>query len=146
MAIEYEVRELTKEDLKNYEGLFETLDNLRAVGDIDILTAENILDKINNQDGHVFVAVADNQVIGAVTLLVEQKFIREGSTCGHIEDVSTRKGYEGNGIASAVIKKAIEHAKSCGCYKIILDCDESLLGFYSRFGFAEKERQMRLDL
>ena len=42
-------------------------------------------------------------MIGATTLLVEQKFIHSGGKAGHIEDVVTRKGFEGLGIGSALI-------------------------------------------
>ena len=37
-------------------------------------------------------------IIGSTTLLIEQKFIHDGGKVGHIEDVVTRKGYEGFGI------------------------------------------------
>jgi len=38
----------------------------------------------------------------------------------------TREGFEGNGVGKALMNAAIEEAKNCGCYKIILDCDNEL--------------------
>ncbi len=138
------LRELEEQDIGN--GFYETLDNLRPVGGLTPEQGREVLRKIKGQDGHVFVALEDDQVVGAVTLLVEQKFIRKGALAGHIEDVSTRKGHEGKGIARQILAKAIAYAKERGCYKVILDCDEALIPFYAKSGFVEKERQMRLDL
>ena len=141
----YEIKELTKEDLRACGGLFETLENLTQVDYLDLETSEKLLDKIHTQDGHVFVAIIEHEIIGATTILIEQKFIRGGKKCGHIEDVVTRKEYQGQGIAGALINRAIDYARQEGCYKIILDCEERIKGFYEKFGFVEKEKQMRLD-
>lgn len=146
MKIDYEVKELTKEDLdKDLNGFLESLKNLSETGKISLEDAKNILDKMNSQNAHIFVAVTeDGQIIGATTLFVEQKFIHKGGKAGHIEDVVTKKGYEGMGVGSATMKKALEFGKNAGCYKIILDCADSLIPFYEKFGFKLFEKCMRL--
>ena len=144
--LNYNIKELEDEDLENYEGFFETLGNLREVGNLSLSESKEILKKIKSQDGHIFVAITKNKIIGAATGLIEQKFIRKGAVCMHIEDVSTRKGFEGNGIATKLINKLIDFAKERGCYKIILDCEEKLLYFYSKSGFKQEDFHMRMDL
>jgi glucosamine-phosphate N-acetyltransferase len=144
---DFEVRELKDIDLEDPKDFFETLGNLREVGSLTSEEAKDILLKINSQDSHIFVAVTpEGKIIGSATLLIEQKFIRKGSRCGHIEDVSVAKGFEGNGIGSAVVKKAVEYAEKSGCYKVILDCNDNNIPFYQKLGFRRYENCMRLDM
>jgi glucosamine-phosphate N-acetyltransferase len=42
-------------------------------------------------------------VVGAASLVVEQKFIRDASLCGHIEDVVTDKQLRGKGMGKMLI-------------------------------------------
>ena len=143
--INYQVRELEKTDLDLDLGFLETLSNLAEVGNLSLEKAEEVLEIINAQGSRVFVAVTDEgQIIGAVTLMLEQKFLRGGRIAGHIEDVVTRKGYGGLGIASSLMKKAIETAKESGCYKLILDCSDELVPFYKKFDFKENENCMKI--
>jgi glucosamine-phosphate N-acetyltransferase len=141
----YQVRELEKNDLDSELGFLETLSNLAEVGNLSLEKAEEVLEIINAQGSRVFVAVNDEgQIMGSVTLMLEQKFLREGKLAGHIEDVVTRKGYEGMGVASALMKKAVEIAQESGCYKLILDCHERLIPFYQKFGFKETGIEMKM--
>lgn len=145
--IKYQIKKLEKKDLEPKKGYLKTLSHLSSIGNINQKQAEEILEKINKQNSIIFIIEKDNgQIIGSVTLLLEQKFLRAGKLAGHIEDVVTRKGYEGQGIASALIKKAMETAKENGCYKIILDCKEELVSFYEKFGFENSEVGMKMYL
>ncbi len=143
------LRELKDDDLSN--GFFETLSNLSEVGSIgkEKNLAENIL-KIIKQDKNYIIIIAEDkknhQVIGTATLLIEQKFIHNGGKAGHIEDVVTRKGYEGRGIGKEIMKELIKIAKENGCYKIILDCDEKVTSFYEKIGFRKHSIMMRISL
>ena len=104
----------------------------------------------------VYVAVTDElpngnpacceRVVGTATLLIEQKFIRHGGFCGHIEDVAVHPEYQGQGIGKSLVQRLIDVAKKRGCYKMILDCSEELVPFYKKVGFHESDRHMRLDI
>ena len=147
--LKFEVREIKLEDLKN--GYFSTLKNLSEMGSIEesMEKAEQIFNKITENPLHrIFVAVdkETSEVIGATTLLVEQKFIHSGGKAGHIEDVVTRKGFEGLGIGSTLINHALHFAKTAGCYKVILDCSDTNIRFYQKTGFKVHETSMRYDL
>ena len=78
--------------------------------------------------------------------MIEQKFIHNGGKAGHIEDVVTRKEYEGRGIAKEIMKELINIAKENGCYKIILDCDEKVMKFYEKIGFRKHSLMMRMNI
>jgi glucosamine-phosphate N-acetyltransferase len=141
----YEVREIKSEDLGN--GFLETLVSLSDLEGLSPGGARRILAGMKHPPFyHVIVAVeANGQVIGATTLLVEQKFIHRGGLAGHIEDVAVRKGYQGMGVGGSLVKAGIQLAEELGCYKCILDCKHELVGFYERLGFSKRDVGMRLD-
>ena len=64
----------------------------------------------------------------------------------HIEDVAVRKGYQGRGVGSSLVKSAVEMARELGCYKCILDCGSELVGFYEGVGFSRHDVGMRIDI
>ena len=146
--INFFIRKIQMRDLKR--GFFDTLSNLASTGEIvnQDERAEKILFEINSYPFYaVFVAVKeDGQLIGSITLLIEQKFIHNGGKVGHIEDVVTKKGYEGMGVGKALVLKALSFAKENKCYKVVLDCSRSNVGFYKKIGFREHEVSMRMDL
>jgi glucosamine-phosphate N-acetyltransferase len=142
----YEVRELRGVDLDR--GFIETLGALSDTGGLTPKQARKLLKTMNdNSLYHVFVAVAvDGQVLGATTLLVEQKFIHGGGLVGHIEDVVVRKGQQGRGVGKSLVSRAVTVASELGCYKCILDCKDDLVGFYEKLGFRKQQVCMRIDL
>ena len=141
----YEVRELKPADLGN--GLVETLGNLSDTGGLTPAAARKVLRMMRRAPlYHVLVAVgSDGQVVGATTLLVEQKFIHGGGLVGHVEDVAVRKGHEGRGVGGSLVRAALEMAEELACYKCILDCTDDLVGFYEKLGFRRHDVGMRID-
>ncbi len=139
------IRRIKEEDFK--KGFLETLSNLSSVS-LTSKKAERIYKKQikDNPVYNMFVAELENEVVGVITLLMEQKFIHSGGKVGHIEDVVARKGFQGKGIGSALVKRAIAEAKKQDCYKVILDCSQENIPFYKKFGFKVRETEMRLDL
>lgn len=144
MAIK--IRLLRLADLKPKSGFWETLANLIPDKKASYSQTVRAYYRTKKQDSYTYVAVdsTDGQIVGTTKLLVEQKFIRSLALAGHIEDVATRKGYEGQGIASQLIIVALQKAKALGCYKVILDCRKELIGFYGKFGFKEAEVEMKI--
>lgn len=142
----FEIRELTAADLGN--GFLETIGSLSDVEGLTRARARKILSATKRAPpNHVFVAsTAGGKVVGATTLLVEQKFIHGGGLVGHIEDVAVMKGYQGVGVGSSLVTAAVATARGLGCYKCILDCKEELVGFYGKLGFRVHDVGMRIDL
>jgi glucosamine-phosphate N-acetyltransferase len=143
------IREIEQADLER--GFFQTLSNLAMVGRIrdDLEQAKKILQEIKSYPLYkIFVAVKNDnaEIIGSITLLIEQKFIHDGGKSGHIEDVVTRKEYEGIGVGSALVSAALAFAREKNCYKVILDCSEKNVRFYEKIGFRRNEISMRYDL
>jgi glucosamine-phosphate N-acetyltransferase len=138
------VRKLVESDLDN--GFLESLDSLRKASDIDRKKARKILEQISKNPDHViFVAEHNGRIIGATTLLIEQKFIHDGGKVGHIEDVVVSKEFQSKGVGIIIIKSVLDYAKSQGCYKTILDCDDKVKPFYDKLGFVRHSNGMRYD-
>jgi len=147
VCIKYSIKKLEEKDLvEDKNGFLKTLGNLTVVGEVSLEDAKKILSEIESQDGYIYIAKKDKEIIGTATLLIEQKFIHGGGRVGHIEDVSVRKEYEGNGIASNIILELVKIAKEKKCYKIILDCDVELIPFYEKNNFHLYGNCMRMDL
>jgi glucosamine-phosphate N-acetyltransferase len=138
------VRKIVESDLDN--GFLESLDSLRKASDIDRKKARKILEQISKNPDHViFVAEHNGRIIGATTLLIEQKFIHDGGKVGHIEDVVVSKEFQSKGVGIIIIKSVLDYAKSQGCYKTILDCDDKVKPFYDKLGFVRHSNGMRYD-
>ena len=138
------IRKLQKKDL--YNGFLLSLDSLRKSSHLKPKKANTIFDKISKNPDHIiYVAINDGKVIGATTLLIEQKFIHDGGKIGHIEDVVVRKGYQGKGVGKKIVNALLKYAEKKGCYKTILDCTEDLIPFYENLGFKRHSNSMRFD-
>ena len=114
------IRQIQENDL--FQGFLESLDSLRKASDLEEKNAKLILKKIRSNQNHVImVADLDGQIVGAITLLIEPKFIHQGGLVGHIEDVVVRSELQSKGIGEQLVNAALEYAKNHGCYKTILD-------------------------
>ncbi len=139
------IRELKKEDLWN--GFLKSLDSLRQASDIDRDKAERIFEKISANPDHI-IAVAEMQgkIVGSATLIIESKFIHNGGTVGHIEDVVVSKECQGQKIGEKIMKYLVEISRDRGgCYKTILDCTDDTRPFYEKLGFKKAGSELRLD-
>lgn len=138
------IRQIQENDL--FKGFLESLDSLRKASDLEEDSAKLVLEKIRSNQNHVImVAELDGQIVGSITLLIEPKFIHQGGLVGHIEDVVVRSEFQGKGIGEQLVNAALEYAKTHGCYKTILHCEDNVKYFYEKIGFKRKSNGMRFD-
>ena len=141
---EIKIRKLQKKDIAN--GFLHSLDSLRKVSDLSPKKAQAVFDKISSDPNEViYIAVIDSKVVGAASIIIEQKFIHGGGKAGHIEDVVVAKEFQGRGIGQKVVCALLEYAQKRGCYKTILDCSDDLIPFYEKLGFKKYSNAMRFD-
>ena len=93
-----------------------------------------------------FVAIIDNKVAGAISILLEHKYGHDAKLVAHIEDVVVNDNCRSKGIGLALVRYAIETARMCNCYKVVLNCKESLVPFYEKAGLYNSTVGMRIDL
>jgi glucosamine-phosphate N-acetyltransferase len=138
------IRKLQRKDLGN--GFLLSLDSLRKSSDMKTKKANTVFDKISkNPHQVIYVAIEKSTVLGAASILIEQKFIHDGGKVGHIEDVVVRKEFQGKGIGQKIVNALIKYAEKQGCYKTILDCADDLIPFYENIGFKRHANSMRFD-
>lgn len=137
------IRSLIEDDLEGSD-FFKTLSVFKDF-ELSEDKAREVFQDCQRRGIETYVAFSDNRVVGAIRLLFEAKYYHKGRLAAHIEDVATHPDYQGQGIASALIEYALGIVKEKQCYKVILDCEEKLIPFYSRFGFKEFSRALRLD-
>lgn len=83
-----------------------------------------------------------DKLVGMIKLLLEPKLHNNGAYVGHIEDVSVFPDYQKKGIGKMMVKKVMDMCKTFGCYKIVLCCNEPLVGFYQDCGFIRKGTEL----
>lgn len=141
---EIKIRRLRKQDLSN--GFLHSLDSLRRASGLSERKAQSLYDKISSDPNiAIYVAVMGSKVVGAATIIIEQKFIHDGGKAGHVEDVAVAKEMQGRGVGHKVVQALLDHAQKKGCYKTILDCSEDLIPFYEKLGFKKYSIAMRFD-
>jgi len=111
------------------------------------LFVKNIL-KINENGilliGYIGDPESNYEIVSTGTVFIEPKLIRGGKSVAHIEDIIVHEKYRCKGIASAVIEFLKTYAKENGCYKIILNCRDSVKPFYEKCEFSQNGAQMTL--
>jgi len=107
----------------------------------------DILNKffLNLPNNQIILLLEDNnKILGTGTIILEQKLFNQQKYVGHIEDVIIKKEYQGKGYGKILLEKIIDYCKKLNCYKVILNCDKNLEGFYSKCGFINKNIEMSL--
>ncbi len=145
------VRPLRSDDYG--KGFIEVLAQLTQVGSFSEKLFHDRFEsmrKANGVNGIYYVVVVEDttsgKIVGTATLVVEQKFIRQAASAGHIEDVVSDKNVRGKGIGKLLVDSLIDLGKVIGCYKVLLDCSDDNVPFYQRCGMTPKERQMVIYL
>jgi len=107
----------------------------------------NTLNKIQqNSDIWIVVNENDDELVGTGTILYETKFIHNISLYAHIEDIYVEEKYRKHGIGKLLVEHLVNEAKKRQCYKVILDCNESLESFYAKNRFRKNGSQMVIYL
>lgn len=137
-----EVRELTVADLDC--GFLESLSSLTEV-DLSPEEALPLFHERLTAGILTYVACIGAEVVGTASLLIERKFIHRGALVGHVEDVAVRRDVQRSGIGTALMQHVTAEARRRGCYKVILNCLDDRVGFYTRLGYHCKDNGLRYD-
>ncbi|KAH6821648.1 DNA ligase IV-binding protein [Perilla frutescens var. hirtella] len=140
----FEVRKLEISDKK--KGFVELLEQLTVCDSIsDEAFDERFGEVAKYGNDHLICVIEDKdsgKIIATGSVFIEKKFIRNCGKVGHIEDVVVDSSVRGKHLGKKIIEFLSDHARSMGCYKVILDCSSENMLFYERCGFKQKEIQM----
>lgn len=133
-------------NIENYNQIIDLYNNFKLI-DKDILTFEKFENVIKNipHNHNILLYIDDsNNIIGGITLIIEQKIIHDGKCVGHIEDFVVLESYRKKGIGNLLIQHVKIMCEKSNCYKIILDCDDLMENYYNKKGFKKKGKYMAL--
>ncbi|XP_076638036.1 glucosamine 6-phosphate N-acetyltransferase isoform X2 [Colletes latitarsis] len=107
--------------------------------DRDFLQLLTQLTEVGNISKEQFLKdVSTGKIIASATLVVEQKFIHNCALRGRLEDVVVNNKYRGKQLGKLVVKIILQLAHYLQCYKLSLDCKDSLITFYESLGFKRE--------
>ena len=138
-------RRLEKKDYTDFYFLINQLRKTELSKDQFEETLSNIE---NTQMIHIWVVEkydtvsGSNSLVGAGTIVYEQKFIRNCGKVAHIEDVVICKTKRCSGLGKELVQFLVNKAHENYCYKVILNCDETISPFYEKCGLSKKNVQM----
>uniref|UniRef100_A0A2P2IUC8 Glucosamine 6-phosphate N-acetyltransferase n=1 Tax=Rhizophora mucronata TaxID=61149 RepID=A0A2P2IUC8_RHIMU len=140
----FEVRKLEISDKS--KGFIELLQQLTVCDSVSDKEFEERFHEIScyGNDHIVYVIEDDSsgKIVATGSVFVEKKFIRNCGKVGHIEDVVVDSSARGLQLGKKIVEFLVGHARSMGCYKVILDCSIENRVFYEKCGFRQKEIQM----
>ncbi len=138
--MEVELRKAEEQDLPSILPLYAQLgqDNGRI---LSLEQAGIILARMRGYpDYHLYVALAQGEIVGVFALLVMDNLGHLGAPSGVVEDVVVREDWRRRGIGQEMLGFAREYCKSRGCYKLALSSNlhrEEAHRFYESLGFTK---------
>ena len=131
------IRKLLESDYEKYRVLINGFRPTEFTHAEFINTLTNI-----NKHSDIWIIENDDEFMATGTILYETKFIHNISLYAHIEDIYVNETYRKHGIGKLLIEHLVNEAKTKKCYKIILDCNETLESFYKKNNFNKNGIQM----
>ena len=123
----------------NYNQICELYSIFKKINK-NIFSFEKLKEIIKNlPDNHnIYLFFKDNEIIGAITLIIEQKIIHDGKCVGHIEDYVIKEEHRKTEVSSMLLNYVKILCEQNNCYKIILDCNPLLENYYNKKGYNNK--------
>lgn len=123
----------------HYNEIIQLYNNFSKI-DKRILDFKNLKSLIERlpQNHNIYFYLENDKIVGAITLIIEQKIIHSCGKVGHIEDFVVLDEYRNKGIGSLLYNYVKILCEQNKCYKMILDCNELLENYYIKKGFVKK--------
>lgn len=123
----------------NYNEIIQLYNNFSKI-DKKILDFKNFKSLIERlpQNHNIYFYLENNKIVGAITLIIEEKIIHNGGKVGHIEDFVVLEEYRNKGIGTLLYNYVKILCIQNKCYKMILDCNLILENYYIKKGFVKK--------
>tara|TARA_A100001015_G_scaffold310504_1_gene412041 strand:- start:22 stop:474 length:453 start_codon:yes stop_codon:yes gene_type:complete len=132
-------------DSEYLNQIFKLLSYLTYAPTIYYIDFINIIKKLPINH-NIYLYKCSNKIVGMITLLIENKLIHGGKCIGHIEDLVVDPEYRSKRIARKLLDYVINICKQENCYKVIINCNESMIGFYNKNNFIKDAINMRYNL
>tara|TARA_B110000879_G_C11158634_1_gene508051 strand:- start:900 stop:1319 length:420 start_codon:yes stop_codon:yes gene_type:complete len=130
-------------NLNHFNDIKKLLSQLTIIGDVK---EKDFLTFIKNlpYNHMIYMILYENNIAGMGTIIIENKIIHNFGKVCHIEDIVIDNKFRGLGLGKELINFLAMKGKSFGCYKIILDCNDKMVGFYNKCGFKREGNMMTI--
>ena len=113
---------------------------------IDKARFKIIMDKRKESGITTFVGVAIDKIVSTHAVIIEPKFLHDGSNVAHFEDLIVHPDYREHGIGEQMLSNSLQYANDMNCYKAIYKCSEKMIPYYTRtLNGYQHEISMRTD-
>lgn len=121
------------------------LAQLTQVGDVSQAQFRARFDQMLAATNTYYICVVEDvtkaKLVASLTLVFEQKFIRQAASRGRVEDMVVDAEYRGKRLSKLLLDVICALGKELGCYKISLECKDHLRKHYEQFGFTLEPEQ-----
>lgn len=98
---------------------------------------------LEHQNIHYYCLVNDQEdMVGLGCLMIRPTICHGLRNIAYIEDIVIDKKERGHGYGRIMVDHLVNQAKELNCYKIILQCDPKLIGFYNKSGLETSSNVM----
>ena len=105
------------------------------------------LRKVNEQEGKIYLAVENENIVGLIMGIVETKdeidnITNDCAKTGNIIELIVKKSTRGKGIGKKLLKKIEEYFKSINCVRINIEVfgpNKNAHTFYSKSGYIDRD-------
>ena len=139
------IRQAQPSDAAIVEAMFvEAAQWVDALGEVMWETGELAPERIAVEidAGQFYIAMADGDPAGVIRFQLEDTLfwpdLPSDHTSAFVHRLAVRRRYKGQGISTALLRWAIDHARTLGRSHLRLDCDKSrpkLMALYEGVGF-----------
>ena len=130
------IRNLVKCDYEQYCKLINT--------NITRKMFDNFIDNILGCNHAIIVQEYEGKLVAVGTLLVEEKMTYGGCKMGHIENIFVDPNYRRMGFGEKIVNKLLTSAEKKKCYRVDLNCNSELEGFYKKMNLKQKHICMNI--
>lgn len=138
------------EELQDYLVQIDPLKRLRRLPEYGEVYIDNLLKKINEQQGIIFIAEFENIPIGMIAGIIEEFTKNDRIECipskpARILELIVSEKYRSNNIGSLLMNKIEEYFQIQGCDIIrveVFEPNKKTHNFYQKLGYQDRVRDM----
>lgn len=105
------------------------------------------MEKVNNQDGKVYLAIENDLIVGLIMGIVEKKddidkLTNDCAKTGSVIELIVKSNIRGNGIGKLLLEKIEEYFKNIDCKRINIEVfgpNKKGLNFYEKNGYIPRD-------
>jgi glucosamine-phosphate N-acetyltransferase len=141
---EFKIRLLERDDI--FDGYFELINHFTRNLVKQPMDLMGYFNELQNEYFQTYVVEYEGKIIATGKIVLERKAHNNFRKMGSIQDFVIHKDFRNKGLGRMLVNKLVEVGKKEDCYKIILSCNDDVIGFYEKLDFVRKGNEMCIYL